>query len=131
MAKKERELSPAEKTLSDMRIKLEAAKEADAKTSTDKTKAALKSAQDAVTAQASIVNRERFVRVGGNRATKARDAIRNLSNVAAPRSYNYTSADVDKLEAMLASEGTATVKKLRSALEKGTTAAKSVETFSF
>ena len=86
MAKKERELSPAEKSLSDLKIKLDAAKEADGKSSTDKTKAVVKTAQDAYSAQAKIVNRERFQRVGGGRATKARDAIRNLANVAAPRS---------------------------------------------
>lgn len=131
MAKKERELSPAEKTLSDLRVKLDAAKEADGKSSNDKSKAALAAAQKAVSDQSQIVNRERFVRVGGSRATKARDAIRNLGNIAAPRSYNYTSADIDKLEAMLTSESKSTVEKLRSALVKGTPAAKTTETFSF
>lgn len=126
-----REPSAAEKSLSDMRVKLDAAKEADSKSSTDKTKAAVAAAEKAVKDQQVIVNRERFVRVGGARATRARDAIRNLSGVAAPRSYNYTSADVDKLEAMLSSESKKTVDRLRSALEKGATVTKSAEGFSF
>ena len=127
-----RELSPAEKSLADLRQKLELARDADTKASTDKSKAALKAADDAVKAQTVIVNRERFVRVAGARATRTRDAIRNLSGVAAPRSYTYTSADVDKLEQMLSSESKKTVDKLRAALEKGSpTAAKTAESFSF
>lgn len=127
-----REPSPAEKTLSDLRVKLDAAREADGKASTDKTKAHLKSAEDAVKAQLAVVNRERFVRVAGSRATRARDAVRNLSGVAQPRSYSYTSADVDKLEGMLKSEAENTVRKLREALTKGAgSAAKTAEVFSF
>lgn len=126
-----REASPAEKSLADLRQKAELARDADTKASTDKTKAAVKAAEDAVKTQITVVNRERFQRVGGNRATRARDAIRNLAGVAQPRSYNYTSADVDKLEKMLSEESTSTVKKLRAALDKSAPAAKTTETFSF
>lgn len=126
-----REASPAEKSLADLRQKAELAREADSKKSDDKTKAAVAAAEKAVKDQTAIVNRERFQRVGGARATRTRDAIRNLSGVAQPRSYNYTSADVDKLEKMLADESASTIKKLRAALDKTPTAAKTAETFSF
>lgn len=131
MAKTQRELSPAEKSLSDLKVKLSAAKEADSKNSTDKTKAAVTNAQKAVADQLSIVNRERFVRVGGNRATKARDAIRNLAAVAAPRSYSYSEADIEKLQSMLNSEVSNAIAKLKGALTKGPAAAKTSEGFSF
>lgn len=126
-----RELSPAEKSLSDLRVKLDTAKELDGKASTDKTKAAIVAAEAAVKTQLTIVNRERFQRVGGARATRTRDAIRNLAGVAQPRSYNYTSADVDKLEKMLTDESASTVKKLRAALDKSAPAAKAAEEFTF
>jgi hypothetical protein len=131
MAKKPKELSPAEKELSARKAKLDAAKDAHSKADNEKNKAAVTAAEAAHKEQLSIVNRERFVRVGGNRATKARDAIRNLSNVAAPRSYSYTEADVVKLETMLNSEVSNTVSKLRNALTKGASTTKSADTFAF
>lgn len=131
MAKKERELSAAEKTLSDARVKLDAAKEKDGKASTDATKKAVADAETVVKTNVAIVNRERFVRVGGGRVKKARAAIRNIGNVAQPRSYTYDESDVVKAETALNDEVKKTIAKLRLALTKGPAAAKDGDDFAF
>ena len=131
MAKKERTLSPAEQELSARRIKLEAAEKANTEKPTDKTAAALDAAKAAVTEQNKVVNRERFVRVGGGRAKKAIVAIRNLANVAAPRSYTYDESDVAKAETALKAEVEKTIAKMRSALTSGGKSAKADDGFTF
>lgn len=131
MAKKPKELTPAEQELSVRRVKLDTANKANTEKSSDKTVAAVEAAKAAVAEQTKVVNRERFARVGGGRANKALIAIGNLGNVAAPRSYEYSSADVDKLEAALKAKSEAVVAKLRNALTKGGTVAKSADGFTF
>lgn len=131
MAKPKSEVTPAQKATLDARQKLEAARKANEAKTTDATKKAVADAEKVVKEAQAVENRERFVRVAGGRVKKARTAIRNLASVAAPRSYTYTSTDVDKAEQALTAEVAATVKKMRSALEKGASAAKAEDDFSF
>lgn len=130
MAKPKSDITPAQQATLDARQKLELARKAHDAKPTDATKKAVADAEKAVKDAQTVENRERFVRVGGGRVKKVRAAIRNLAGVAAPRSYNYTSADVDKAEAALKAEVETAIRKLRSALEKGGTA-KAEDDFTF
>lgn len=129
--KKERELSPAEKSLLDLRQKLELAEKANTDKPTTATKTALDAAKKSVSDASAVVNRERFVRVAGGRVNKARTAIKNLANVAAPRSYTYDESDVVKAEKALTDAVVSTIAKMRSALVKGASASKAADDFSF
>lgn len=131
MAKKERELSPAEKALLDARQKHEVAVAADTKASTDKTKANVEATKAEVAKHSAVVKRESFVRVGGGRVKKARLAIRNIGNIANPRSYTYSEDDIGKLEKALSEEAAKIVSKLRLSLTKGPAAAKADDDFTF
>lgn len=130
MAKPKTELTNAQKATLGARQTLENARKADEAKSSDVTKKAVATAEAAVKSAQAVENRERFVRVGGGRVKKARATLRNLAGVAAPRSYTYNASDIDKLEKVLADELASTVKKLRNALEKGTTA-KAEDDFTF
>ena len=131
MAKETRESTPAEKTLLDLRQKIEVATAADTKTSTATTKKALADLETQIKTAQKVVNREKFIRVAGGRVKKARIAIKNLANVAVPRTYEYSEEDVSKAESALLSQVKSTIDKLRSALTKGSSAAKSDDDFSF
>ncbi|MDE2019764.1 MAG: hypothetical protein KGJ13_05470 [Patescibacteria group bacterium] len=119
MARKQSDPSEANKAVLDARQKLQLAKDADAKGSTDKTKAAVKHASEHLSKCIETENRERFVNVGGGRVRKARLALRNLASVGNPRSYSYTQADVLKAKAALQGELDTCIAKLESALTKG------------
>lgn len=129
--KKTREASPAEKSVLDLRQKLEVATKNDTAKSTDATKKAVADLETAIKSAQATVNRERFVRVAGGRVKKARIAIKNLANVAAPRTYTYDESDVAKAESALLSQVKSTIDKLRSALTKGGQTAKAEDDFSF
>jgi hypothetical protein len=114
--KKEKVNSAAENTLLDVRQKLEVAQTAhNAKPSKD-TEAKVASAKAAVADATKAVNRERFVRVGGQRVKKARAALRNLASVNSLRSYNYTADDINKAEKVLTDELNSAISKMRSGL---------------
>lgn len=129
--KKERELSAAEKHLLDQRQKLETAEKNHAAKPTAATEKAVADHKAEISKTAIIVNRERFVRVAGGRVKKARIAIKNLANVAAPRSYTYDESDVAKAETVLNDAVKFTIGKLRTALTKGAGAAKVEDDFTF
>ena len=131
MAKPKSDETPAQKATLDARQKLENARKAHEAKPTDATKKAVADAENAVKAAQAVENRERFVRVGGGRVKKVRQALRNLAGVAAPRSYTYTLDDIAKAETAITSEMQSAFKKLRSALEKGATAAKAEDDFTF
>lgn len=131
MAKEKSAPTPNETKLLDIRQKLEVAKKNDAAKSTDATKKAVADLEAAVKAGLTVVNRERFVRVAGGRVKKARLAIKNLANVAAPRSYTYDESDVSKAETALTAQVKSTIDALRSALTKGGGTAKAQDDFSF
>lgn len=131
MAKEKTPPTAAEKALLAARQKHELANKAHAEKPTDKTGAAVEAAKAEVQTHSATVNRERFVRVAGGRVKKARTAVRNISNVANPRSYSYTEEDVAKAEAALNAEVKKTIDKLRSALTKGPSVAKSEDDFTF
>jgi hypothetical protein len=119
MAKQKSAPTPAEQKLSDLRVKLDTADKANTAKPTETTAKALDAAKTAVADQQKIVNRERFIRVAGGRVNKARAAIANLANVAAPRSYTYDESDVAKAESVLGEAVKATIAKMRSALASG------------
>lgn len=131
MAKTKSEPTAAETKLLDLRQKLEVAKKNDEAKKSDATKKAVADAENAVKDQMKIVNRERFIRVAGGRVKKARATIRNLANVAAPRTYQYDESDVAKAEAALNGEVKKTIEKMRSALTRGASAPKAEDDFSF
>lgn len=119
MAKQKAELTAAEKELSARKVKLDTANKAHEAKPTDATAKAVETAKTAVAEQQKIVNRDRFVRVAGGRVIKARVAIQNLANVAAPRSYTYDESDVANAERAIMADLKATLDKLRSALSGG------------
>lgn len=119
MAKKAQEKTEAAKKVLDLRQKLSTAKEADAKASTDRSKAIVTALTADLAKAVEADNRERFIRVAGSRAKKVRLALRNLAACAQPRSYKYDEADVAKAESTLATELKTTLNKLRSALTRG------------
>lgn len=131
MAKEKSAPTAAETALLGARQKLEVASTAHGKTPTDKTAAAVDAAKSEVAKHVATVNRERFVRVGGGRVVKARAAIRNIGNIAQPRSYSYDESDVAKAEVALQDEVKKTIGKLRAALTKGPAAAKAGDDFTF
>lgn len=131
MAKPKSEVTPAQKAVLEHRQKVEVARTAHDKNATDKSKADLAAAQEKLKAAVAVENRERFVRVAGGRVTKARDAIRNLSNVAQPRSYSYTEEDCDKAEKALTEEIKKSIGAMRAALNKTSTAEKVKDSFTF
>lgn len=119
MAKKAAEKTPAQKATEAARAKLTTAEKANADKPTDATKKAMTDAQSALKECIKAENRERFVRVAGGRVKKARTALRNLANVASPRSYLYDASDVDKAEKALTAELTKTLTAMRNALTSG------------
>lgn len=129
--KKEKVLTAANKAVLDARQKLETANKADEAKSTDATKAAVNTAKSTLAAAVAVENRERFVRVAGGRVKKARIAIKNLANVAAPRSYTYTEADVALAEKALMDAVASSIAALRGALVKGASTTKAADDFSF
>jgi hypothetical protein len=131
MAKTRQEQTPAMKETIAARTAYEAAQKADETKSTEATKKNLLATKVVLTEALKVENRERFVRVAGGRVKKARVAIRNLSNVANPRTYIYTTDDVDKAEKALTDEVKSAIGKLRNALNKGSGTAKSEDDFSF
>lgn len=131
MAKKAAELSDAAKAVLDIRQKIETAKKNDTAKSTDATKKAIADLEASLKTAIVAENRDRFVRVGGGRVKKARAAIRNLANVAAPRSYTYDESDVAKLETVLSAELSKTVSALRAALANPGKTAKAADDFTF
>ncbi len=131
MAKTAAEQTPAQKDTLDKRQKLESAKKANTDKPSEKTAASVAVAEQELKKAVATENRERFVRVGGGRVKKARSAIRNLSNVAAPRSYTYDESDVAKVESVLGDEVKKTVSALRAALANPGKAAKAQDDFTF
>lgn len=131
MAKEKSELTDAQKATLDARQKLETARKAHAEKETEATKKAVASAEEHFRKCVSTENRERFVRVAGGRVKKARAAIRNLASVAAPRSYNYNEDDVKKAETALTSEVNKAISAMRAALQRGGTAKKAEDDFTF
>lgn len=119
MAKKASEPTAAANAVLDLRQKLELARAADTKATTEKTKAAVADLESKLKEAVNIDNRERFVRIVNNRHKKAKTAMRNLANLASPRSYTYSEADVVALESSLAVELKSTLTKLRAALNRG------------
>lgn len=131
MAKEKTPPSPAETALLGARQKHELANKAHTEKPSEKTQAAVEAAKAEVQKLVTTVNRERFVRVGGGRVKKARTAIRNLANVAQPRSYSYTMEDVAKAKAALYGEVDKTIAALEKALTKGPAAVKNADDFTF
>lgn len=131
MAKTKTAPTAAMLALLDARQKLQLAKDADAKASTDKSKAAVTAASKVASDADAIVRRERFVNVGGGRIKKARAAIRNFAAVAAPRSYQYDESDIAKAETAMGDEVKKAIAKMRASLVRGAAAAKAEDDFTF
>ncbi len=130
MAKQKAELTAAQKATVAARAKVETARKANTDKPSDATKAALASAETQLKQCIHTENRERFVRVGGGRVKKARAAIRNFGNVASPRSYVYSEADIALAETALHDEVKKVIARMRASLTKGGTA-KAEDDFSF
>lgn len=131
MAKPKSEPTPANKAVLDLRQKLELARNADKTKSTDATKKAITDLEKSLKDAVQVENRERFVTVAGGRVKTIRKAVRQLANVASPRSYKYDASDVDKAEAAMTAEVTKTVAKMRAALVSGNAAKPTDDDFTF
>lgn len=105
-AVKEKLNTPAMKAHKAASTAYAAAKEKDAKGSTDATKKTLETAHTALKTATVTVNTERFSRVGSARVTKAVAMIGQVAAVFNPRSYVYTPA-----------QGEAAIKHLRDAAD--------------
>jgi len=130
-AKKEKVLTDANKAVLDCRQKVELANKAHADKPTKETEKAVSTAKDNLAKAITAENRERFVRVGGNRVKKARVALRNMGAVSSLRSYNYTEEDVAKAEQVLSGELKSAIAKMRSGLSPSAKAAKAEDDFTF
>lgn len=130
MAKPKTEPSAAAKALLDARQKHEVASEAHKNKPTATTEKAVNETKATVVAAQEADSRDRFVRIGTARVKTARAKIKNIAGLAAPRSYSYNGKDVDSIEKALTEMVTKTVSKMRDALAKGPTVAKSDDDFS-
>lgn len=131
MAKPKSEPSKTALALADAKQKHEVAEKANTAKPSDATAKALETAAANVKAAQAADNRDKFVRIGASRVKLARKVITNIGNLAAPRSYTYSPADIDLIEKGLQEVTAKTVSKLRNALEKGATVAKTEDNFSF
>lgn len=131
MAKTAKEKTAAQKATLDARQKVELATQKNTATPNELNKRNLDTAQAHLKQCVATENRERFVLIGGGRVKKARQAIRNFANVAQPRSYSFTEADIAKAETALNEEVKKTIAKLRASLVKGASVAKAEDDFTF
>jgi len=91
------EKTPANIAADKAREHFKAAKEKSAKApNNENLTKALASARDAMRAAIKVENRERFLKSGAKRFGKAISAVNLLKNVANPRAYEFTEADVAK-----------------------------------
>lgn len=119
MAKTKTELTPTQIAANKAREAYNAAKEAHDKSQTDKNKVALDKATTERNTAVTAENRERFLRIGGARVTKAISSLANVGKLAAPRSYEYSEEDVAKLESAITSAAKNAIQALRAAKQKG------------
>jgi len=76
-------------------------------------------------------NRERFVRVVGERVRKTRAMIRALGQGANPTSYKYDASDISKMISALTTEVSAIEKRYTVSLTAGASASKVEDDFTF
>ncbi|MDE2021179.1 MAG: hypothetical protein KGJ13_12660 [Patescibacteria group bacterium] len=102
MARKKAEKTPVQIAADKAREHYKTAKEkAEKAPNNEGLKKALKDAAETMHTATATERRERFLRVGSNRVTKAIKALQNLRQVANPRSYAFTGDDVgEALEAL-------------------------------
>lgn len=131
MAKPKSEPTKTALALDDAKQKLEVAEKNNTAKPTDATAKAVDAAKEVVKNAQAADNREKFVRIGAGRVKKARSIIANIGNLAAPRSYSYSTSDIDLIEKGLNEVTAKTITKLRNALEKGATVAKTEDNFTF
>jgi len=98
MAKKAAEKTKIQIAADKAREAYSKAKDAHEKNESPTTQKALTDATAARDAAVLAESRERFVRVGGPRVSKAVIAIQNIGKLAAPRSYEYSESDIVKAE---------------------------------
>ena len=131
MAKKKAEKTPVQLAADKAREHYKACKEkSDKAPNNDSLKATTKAAQEKMRAAVDAECRERFLRVGAIRVTKAIKALETLRQVANPRSYKFGEEDVGKALAALKKEYEATANAFETAL-KGKTSDGPVASFSF
>lgn len=113
--KKKAELTHIQKTAAVARDKFAKAQEAVAKNKTAATEAAVASAKTEMEAANKAENRERFTRVGGARVGKVISSIENVGKLAKPRAYEFSEADIAKIETAATSALTTALTALRNA----------------
>jgi len=129
MAKKVAEKTPIQKAAEKARDAYRKAKDAAEKTDNDVTRKALEHAKIERDKAVVAENRERFLRVGGGRVTKAITAIEQVGKLNQPNSYEFSENDVTKIREALSNSLTGALSALEAA-KKGNTKKDSV-TFSF
>jgi len=129
MAKKAAEKTPIQKAAEKAREAYRKAKDAAEKTDNDVTRKALEHAKIERDKAVVAENRERFLRVGGGRVTKAITAIEQVGKLNQPNSYEFSENDVTKIREALSNSLTSAISALEAA-KKGNTK-KDSATFSF
>ncbi|MDE2021222.1 MAG: hypothetical protein KGJ13_12875 [Patescibacteria group bacterium] len=120
MAKKKAEKTPVQLAADKAREHYKAAKEKSEKApNNDVLKNATKASQEKMREAIAAECRERFLRVGAIRVTKAIKALETLRQVANPRSYQFTEDDVGKALARIKREYEATALAFETALKGG------------
>lgn len=129
MAKKAAEKTPIQKAAEKAREAYRKAKDAVEKSDNDNTRKAMEHAKIERDKAVQAENRERFLRVGGGRVTKAITAIEQIGKLNQPNSYEFSETDVTKIREALSNSLTGALSALEAA-KKGNTK-KDSATFSF
>ncbi len=116
MPKKAAVESAAKKARSAAKIAYDRAKEAVEKNDNATTQKALADAKANLDKASQELARDNFKRIGTNRLNKALDAIGLIGNVAQPRSYSYSDADISILEKALGEASQKVIAKFRNSL---------------
>lgn len=118
MAKERAEKTAAQKAYENAKAAHEKALAALEKADNAANKKAEADAATALAGARKVLTRENFVRVGGNRMAKAVEAIANVGKVAKPKTYDFSEADIAKIETALNASTAATVAAFRNASTK-------------
>lgn len=116
MANTVKEKTPKQKAAEAAYRALTTAREALEKTNNAHNKQAVANAEKAYNEARDAERRERFTTVGKDRAELVSTKLAALAKCANRKAYDFTAADVDKIEAMLKEDLETTVTAFRSAL---------------
>lgn len=119
MAKTKSEKTAIQIAADAARAKFAAAKAANEKSDNATTAKALADAKTVRDTAVTAESRERFLKIGGARVSKAVSSLSNVGKLAAPRSYEYSEDDIVKAEKVITDAAKSAIAALRAAKQKG------------